>query len=151
MKIKILGGGPAGLYFAILTKLQNPSHDITLYEKNAPGVTFGWGVVFSDATLEGFLNADPITAQRIQEALHHWDDIDISFKGETIRSSGHGFSGIARKQLLDILTTRAQELGVHCTFNHSIEDFSEIERERQKSDLIVAADGIFSKTREHYT
>ena len=111
MRIVCLGGGPAGLYFAILMKKANPSHDITVIERNAADNTFGWGVVFSDQTMDGFREADPQVVEAIEANFHHWDDIDIHFKGRMIRSGGHGFCGIARLKLLDIFQQRAAEIG----------------------------------------
>ncbi|MCB0346690.1 MAG: bifunctional salicylyl-CoA 5-hydroxylase/oxidoreductase [Bdellovibrionales bacterium] len=146
MKIAVIGGGPAGLYFSILMKLADSSHQITVYERNARGNTFGWGVVFSDETINNFLSADPTTSERISASLYHWDDIHVYFKEQKIASSGHGFSGIARKALLEILTARAEELGVEIEFGADVEDFSAL----SDKDLIVAADGIFSRTRESY-
>src|SRR5215217_1127847 len=112
MKIACVGGGPAGLYFAISMKLRDPSHDIEIFERNAPGVTFGWGVVFSDLTVENITANDSVSAKTVTEEFAHWDDIDVHFGGECITSSGHGFIGIGRKRLLDILTGRALDLGV---------------------------------------
>src|ERR1700675_188205 len=107
MKIVCIGGGPARLYFSILMKKADPRHIITLLERNRPDDTFGWGVVFSDATLGNFQPADPGSHAEILRNFHHWDDIDVFFKGTKITSSGHGFCGIARKRLLSILQTRA--------------------------------------------
>ena len=112
MRITCIGGGPAGLYFALLMKKQDPRHEVTLVERNAPSDTFGWGVVFSDQTLGALQKADPKTATQILDAFNHWDDIDVHFKGRTMRSSGHGFCGIGRKRLLNILQERCAELGV---------------------------------------
>src|SRR5712664_1746941 len=117
LKIVIIGGGPAGLYLSILLKQSDPAHAVTVLERNAPDNTFGWGVVFSDQTLENFRQADLPTFQQITDNFAHWDDIDVHFKGTKITSSGHGFSGIARKKLLNILQTRAAELGVEIRYN----------------------------------
>ena len=103
MKIAFIGGGPAGLYFAISMKLRDPSHDVHVFERNRDGVTFGWGVVFSDQTVENLTANDPVSAQIIADEFAHWDDIDVHIHGETVRSSGHGFIGIGRKRLLEIL------------------------------------------------
>ena len=103
MKIVCIGGGPAGLYFGLLMKLQNPDNHIVVVERNRPYDTFGWGVVFSDATMENLREADPVSAQTIGDAFNHWDDIETHFKGRAIRSKGHGFIGIGRKKLLNIL------------------------------------------------
>src|SRR5918999_5083183 len=112
MRIVTVGGGPAGLYFALLLKKRRPDADVTVLERNAPDDTFGWGVVFSDQTLDNIRAADPPTYQAIADHFAHWDDIDVHFKGTTVTSGGHGFSGIARRTLLLILQRRARELGV---------------------------------------
>ena len=145
MKIAVLGGGPAGLYFAIQLKLRRPECEIAIHERNERGNTFGWGVVFSDETIENFLSADEVTAAEIRKTLHHWDDIDVLYKDTSIRSSGHGFSGVGRHKLLEILESRAEELGVVIHFGSEVEDPKSL-----KVDIVVAADGIFSKTREKY-
>src|SRR6202040_1541053 len=103
MRIVCLGGGPAGLYFSILAKKANPTWEITVVERNRADATFGWGVVFSDKTMDGFKTADPETHSAITAAFRHWDDIDVHFKGRTLTSSGHGFCGISRIKLLQIL------------------------------------------------
>src|SRR3989337_3231786 len=112
MKIAVIGGGPAGLYFAISMKLRDGSHDIAVFERTREGETFGWGVVFADQTLETLTANDPPSAQIIADEFAHWDDIEVQIRGETVRSSGHGFIGIGRKRLLAILGQRARELGV---------------------------------------
>ena len=114
MNIVCIGGGPAGLYFSLLMKKQNPSHQITVVERNRPYDTFGWGVVFSDQTLGNLMNADEPTAREILRSFNHWDDIDVFFKGSKVTSGGHGFCGIGRKHLLNILQHRCEELGVDC-------------------------------------
>ena len=103
MNIVCIGGGPAGLYFALLMKLQNPANNIVVVERNRPYDTFGWGVVFSDATLENLRQADPVSAEQIARQFNRWDDIEIHFKDSVNRSGGHGFIGIGRKKLLNIL------------------------------------------------
>src|SRR3954466_9554796 len=105
-RVAVVGGGPGGLYFSLLLKKANPQHQVTVFERNAPGSTFGWGVVFSDQTLENFRVADPESYQQIVDNFAHWDDIDVYFKGTRISSGGHGFSGIARQRLLQILQAR---------------------------------------------
>ena len=103
MKIGCIGGGPAGLYFAISMKLRDPAHEVHVFERNPRGVTFGWGVVFSDQTVENLTANDPKSAQIIADEFAHWDDIDVHYRGQCIRSSGHGFIGIGRMRLLEIL------------------------------------------------
>jgi anthraniloyl-CoA monooxygenase len=147
MRVTCVGGGPAGLYFGILAKRRFPGWSIRVLERNRPLDTFGWGVVFSDATLENLHAADEPTHRAITEAFAHWDDIAIHFKGHTIRSGGHGFSGISRKRLLAILQERAAELGVELCFQTDVED---VEAERGKCDLLVGADGINSRVRATY-
>ena len=99
MKIACLGGGPAGLYFAISMKLRDAAHDITVFERNRPDDTFGWGVVLSDETLDNLAANDPVSAEAIREHFAYWDDIAVNYRGERIVSTGHGFCGIGRKQL----------------------------------------------------
>ena len=135
--------GPGGLYFAILAKLRDPSHDIHVYERNRPDDTFGWGVVFSDQTLDNLRANDPVSADRIFEAFHHWDDIDVHFKGELIRTTGHGFAGLSRKKMLLLLQERARELGVVLHFETEVESV----RDFADRDLVVASDGLNSRIR----
>ncbi len=146
MKIVCLGGGPAGVYQAILMKLKDPGHDISVYERNRAGDTFGWGVVFSDQTMENLHANDPASAHAMTDELIHWDYIDIHINGHRERSGGHGFIGIGRKRLLQIIYERAIELGVNIHFETEFE-VEDIERRFANADLIVAADGINSKIR----
>src|SRR6266700_266382 len=145
MKIACIGGGPAGLYFAISMKLRDPAHDIEVFERNAPGVTFGWGVVFSDLTVENITRNDPVSAKTITQEFAHWDDIDVHFRGECITSGGHGFIGIDRKRLLAILQDRARELGVVLHFEAECDPADPKWREY---DLVIASDGINSRFRD---
>jgi len=142
MKIRIIGAGPAGLYFAILAKKSIPTADIAIYERNQPTDTFGFGIVLSDETLGNLSRADAKSHDRIRTSFAYWDDIYTHFKGTVERSSGHGFSGIKRLTLLEILMDRARELGVDLQFGQeaSIDDFKD-------ADLIVAADGVNSAAR----
>ena len=147
MKIACLGGGPAGLYFAISMKLRNPNSEITVIERNRSDDTFGWGVVLSDETLDNLAANDAKSAAAIKEQFAYWDDIALHFRGEKIVSSGHGFCGIGRKTLLLLLQNRAKELGVDLRFEteaQSAEDY------REDYDVVVAADGLNSKTRLLY-
>ena len=144
MRIACLGGGPAGLYFAILMKKANPAHDITVIDRNAADNTFGWGIVFSDKTMDGFREADAQVVNEIEANFHHWDDIDVHFKGRKITSGGHGFCGIARLKMLQIFQKRAAELGVKMLWEQEIADPDIYAREY---DLVVGADGVFSTTR----
>lgn len=146
MKIVCIGGGPAGLYFALLMKQQQPAHQITVVERNKPYDTFGWGVVFSDATMENMRRCDPISAAHIAAEFNHWDDIELRFKGELIRSGGHGFIGIGRKKLLNILQARCEALGVELVFEREVNS----ELEFPDADLIIASDGINSRIRSRY-
>ena len=144
MRIACLGGGPAGLYFAILMKKANPAHEITVIDRNAADNTFGWGIVFSDKTMDGFRDADEQVVNEIEANFHHWDDIDVHFKGRKITSGGHGFCGIARLKLLQIFQQRAAELGVRMLWEQEITDPDVHARDY---DLVVGADGVFSTTR----
>jgi anthraniloyl-CoA monooxygenase len=144
MRVACLGGGPAGLYFAISMKLRDPAHDIDLYERNRPDDTFGWGVVFSDQTVENLMANDPVSGAAIRDEFAHWDDIEVHIHGETMRSSGHGFIGIGRKRLLNILQDRARELGVRLHF----EQEASVDLDSYSGfDLVIAADGANSRIR----
>ncbi len=145
MRITCLGGGPAGLYFALLMKKQDPTHEVRVIERNKPGDTFGWGVVFSDQTLGALREADPETADEILTSFNHWDDIEVRFKGKTLRSGGHGFCGIGRKKLLNILQRRCEELGVELIY-----EVETVGDEGIEADLIIACDGLNSRVRAKY-
>lgn len=145
LKIMIVGGGPAGLYLALLLKKADSRHAITIYERNKPNDTFGFGVVFSDETLSQFLAEDADTHQAIKDHFAYWNEIDVVYGDETIRSGGHGFCGLARQTLLDILQQRCRESGVALHFETEITDFEKLRRE---CDLLVGADGINSRVRE---
>ncbi len=149
LRILVIGGGPAGLYFAILMKLADPRHRIRVIERNRPNDTFGWGVVFSDQTLDNLRRADPVTAQEIVDAFNHWDDIEVHFKGTVVRSGGHGFCGIGRKRLLNILQARAEALGVELVFETEVQDDQQLAQDFA-ADLVIAADGINSRIRKRY-
>ena len=147
MKIACLGGGPAGLYFAISMKLRDPSHDITVIERNRPDDTFGWGVVLSDESLANLAANDPVSATAIKSHFAYWDDIAVVRGDERITSTGHGFCGIGRRQLLMILQNRAREVGVHLRFETEIDSAASYARTH---DLVVAADGLNSRTRTEF-
>ena len=149
MNILCIGGGPAGLYFALLMKQQNPAHHITVVERNRPYDTFGWGVVLSDQTLQNLQAADAHTAQLIGYAFNHWDDIEVFFKGRSIRSTGHGFCGIGRKHLLNILQQRCEELGVQLVFETDVSDDQALAQQYQ-ADVVIASDGLNSRIRSRY-
>jgi anthraniloyl-CoA monooxygenase len=146
MKIVCIGGGPAGLYFGLLMKQISPAHEVTVVERNRPYDTFGWGVVFSDATLENMRAWDPATAREVEQAFNHWDDIELRFKGRRIRSGGHGFVGIGRKKLLNILQARCERVGVKLVFETDVASDTDF----PDADLIVASDGINSRTRTQH-
>jgi anthraniloyl-CoA monooxygenase len=146
MKIRILGGGPAGLYFALLMKRDWPSHDIEVHERNRADDTFGFGVVFSDETLQTLAGADAESHRAIVARFANWDDIEIRFKGTKHRIGGNGFCGCARQTLLTLLQDRCRALGVTLCFQSSFDDLSDF----ADADLVVAADGINSTIREHH-
>lgn len=143
MKVAVVGGGPAGLYFALLYKKQHPNTDVAVHERNPEGVTWGWGVVFSDETLVRFLDADLPSYEAISSTFARWTSIDVHFRGQVIRSGGHAFCGIRRVQLLQILQDRCREVGVNLRFNQDVHSPSDL----PNADLIVAADGINSMIR----
>jgi anthraniloyl-CoA monooxygenase len=147
----VIGGGPAGLYFSLLFKKARPGADITVLERNRADDTFGWGVVFSDQTLENFRLADGETYEHITSSFAHWDDIDVHIRGRVITSSGHGFAGIARRKLLSILQRRCADLGVALRFQTDVRDDADLARlGLADADLIVAADGANSGVRQRH-
>ena len=147
MKITIIGGGPGGLYFALLTKKARPDWDIELFEQNRPDDTFGFGVVFSDSSLDEYEDRDKETYERMREEFAYWDDIDISFKGELLKCRGNGFCGTSRVHLLSVFQDRCADLGVKMTFEEHIAPES-IEQRFADSDMILVADGINSAIRD---
>jgi anthraniloyl-CoA monooxygenase len=146
MKVSVIGGGPGGLYFALLAKKAWPRWDITVYERNRPDDTFGFGVVFSDQTLDTFKAYDAVTYERIRRRFAYWGDVDVVYKGERLRSGGNGFCGCSRVALLNILQDRARDLGVQMRFQREVEGLEEF----ADADLIVVADGINSRIREKH-
>ncbi|WP_224826045.1 bifunctional salicylyl-CoA 5-hydroxylase/oxidoreductase [Cognatishimia sp. MH4019] len=147
MRIACLGGGPAGLYFGISMKLRNPGAEVVVFERNKPDDTFGWGVVLSDETLDNLHANDPVSAAQIRANFAYWDDIALHYKGERLVSGGHGFCGIGRKKLLLLLHARAQELGVDLRFETEVGAASDY---MEDFDLVVASDGLNSKTRTEF-
>jgi anthraniloyl-CoA monooxygenase len=145
MKVSIVGAGPAGLYLGILLRKADPAHEIRIMERNPPDATFGWGVVFSDETLGQLRDADSQTYVEITDTFVRWDAVDIRYRGRLLRSRGHAFSAIARKQLLAILQHRCEELGVKLEFGVEIDDPATV-----AGDLVVAADGVNSVFRRRY-
>src|SRR5262245_42456008 len=143
MQIVCVGGGPAGLYFGLLMKKLHPEHSVRVVERNRPYDTFGWGVVFSDATMESMRTWDSESAAEIEDAFNHWDDIEVRFKGTCQRTSGHGFVGIGRRKLLNILQQRCEALGVELVFETEVNS----DLEFPDADLIIASDGLNSKIR----
>lgn len=147
MKINIIGGGPAGMYFAILMKKADPSREITVYERNGPDDTFGWGVVFSGKTLRNLQAADPESHAEITTVFQAWDNVDVVHRDERISIHGNSFSGIARLRLLKILQKRCEELGIVLLFHDEVAD---VEYLRSHCDLLIGADGVNSTVRKLY-
>ena len=147
MKINIIGGGPAGLYFAILMKKADTTHDIKIYERNGPDDTFGWGVVFSGRTLSNLRAADEPSHAEITRNFEAWDNVDVVHRGEKISIHGNSFSGIARLRLLKILQRRCEELGVEINFRTEVAEFHSL---RADCDLVVGADGVNSLVRDAF-
>lgn len=147
MKINVIGGGPAGLYFAILMKKADAAHQVKIYERNGPNDTFGWGVVFSGKTLANLRAADDVSHAEITKEFEAWDNVDVVHRDRKISIHGNSFSGIARLHLLKILQRRAEQLGVEIDFHTEIHD---IESLRNDCDLLLAADGVNSTVRLRY-
>lgn len=146
MKISVIGGGPGGLYFSILTKKAQPDCQIDVYERNKADDSFGFGVVFSDETLSEFLTKDPESYELIRSKFAYWDDLDVARDGEVVRITGNGFCGCSRKTLLELLQQRCREEGVNLHFETNIDDLSQL----SDSDIIVASDGINSAIRDRF-
>ena len=144
MKIEVIGGGPAGMFFAILMKMADRDHRITIYERNGPDDTFGWGVVFSGKTLRNLAAADPESHAQITREFAAWDNVDVVHRNEKISIHGNSFSGIARLGLLKILQRRCEQLGVAVKFHTEVNDFAAVARD---ADLLVGADGVNSTVR----
>ncbi|WP_310570928.1 bifunctional salicylyl-CoA 5-hydroxylase/oxidoreductase [Gemmatimonas sp.] len=151
MNVVVVGGGPGGLYAALLMKRRDPKAEITVIERNRPDDTFGWGVVLSDQTVANLRAADPESGAAISEALHRWDDIDVRFAGRSLRSGGHGFSGVGRKRLLAILQQRCRDVGVALHFQQELQpDQLEALAAEAKADLVIVSDGIKSRLRKRF-
>jgi anthraniloyl-CoA monooxygenase len=148
MKIEIIGGGPAGMYFAILMKKADPSHQITISERNGPDDTFGWGVVFSGRTLANLREADPVSHAEITREFAAWDNVDVVHGDEKISIHGDNFSGIARIRLVKILQQRCEQLGVTTNFRTEINDFEKL---RTNCDFLIGADGVNSTVRQKFS
>lgn len=148
-RILCIGGGPAGLYFGLLMKRRYPDLQVTVVERNRPFDTFGWGVVFSDQTLQNLKRADPESAQQMADAFNHWDDIEVFYKDHSVRSTGHGFIGIGRKRLLNILQERCLALGVDLVFETDVTDDQAL-AQQYNADLVIASDGLNSRIRTRY-
>jgi len=146
MKVNVIGGGPSGLYLGIMMKLANPGHEIHIFERNRSDDTFGFGVVFSDNTLNNFLGLDPDSYAAITNEFAYWDTIEVRYREQVIRSSGHGFCGISRMRLINLLQQRAEQLGVRIDYEVDITDVTKY----RDADLMVGADGINSLVRETY-
>jgi anthraniloyl-CoA monooxygenase len=147
VRIAVVGGGPGGLYLAALVRQLGPEHEVTVWERNAPDDTFGFGVVFSDETLGGIEHADPVVRARMEQEFARWDDIDVHYRGEVVTCGGHGFAAMGRKRLLQVLQERCRDLGVRLRFRTEAPDVEVLRREH---DLVVAADGVNSAVRARY-
>ena len=144
MRVACIGGGPAGLYFAISMKLRDAAHEVLVVERNKADDTFGWGVVLSDESLDNLTSNDAVSAASIRKHFAYWDDIAVHYRGEKLVSGGHGFCGIGRQKLLQLLQNRARELGVQMRFETEIDDVEEFVA---SFDVVVASDGLNSKVR----
>ncbi|HEU5312121.1 MAG TPA: FAD-dependent monooxygenase, partial [Candidatus Eisenbacteria bacterium] len=147
MKLVSIGGGPAGLFTALLLKKADPRHEVIVYERNRLEDTFGFGVVFSDATEEALAKADAEATAAMGAHAHRWDDIEIHYKGEVLTSTGHRFSGLSRKKLLSLLAERCRDAGVKLCFEREVPDPEAVRRD---ADLVLGADGANSLVRERY-
>ena len=147
MRINVIGGGPAGLYFALLMKRRDGAHEVTVLERNPPDATFGWGVVFSGRTLSNLREADAASHRRITESFETWENVDVLLRESRVTVRGNHFSGISRLRLLNILQERCAELGVTLRFREEAKDIDALAR---GCDLLVGADGVGSFVREHY-
>ncbi len=147
MRINVIGGGPAGLYLALLLKRHGVAREVTVYERNPPGATFGWGVVFSGRTLRNLREADEVSHRRITESFETWENVDVVLRDTKVSVRGNDFSGVARIRLLNILQERCAELGVDLRFNETVEDVGAL---AEGCDLLVGADGVGSLVRERY-
>src|SRR5437868_11236900 len=148
MRIVIVGGGPAGLYFSLLMKRRHPSHDIVVLERDGPHDTFGWGIVFSDQTFSYLQHSDETTFEEIRRTCVRWDNVDVVHRGRKVTIRGNRFSGIARIKLLQILQHRCHELGVDLRFRVEVSDVDSLAAD---SDLLLGADGINSTVRQRYS
>src|SRR5829696_6985994 len=147
MRVNVIGGGPAGLYFALLLRRHGVAREVVVYERNPPGATFGWGVVFSGRTLRNLREADEVSHRRITESFETWDNVDVVLRDSKITIRGNDFSGVARLKLLNILQERCAEVGVDLHFNAAVEDVGAL---AEGCDLLVGADGVGSLVRERY-